>query len=100
MTNTMRSIQGALAGAMVSAALLSSPLVSRAAVQASAGSAQASAATAQEENPVASALASRLGKKQFKDVRATVDNGIATLSGNVELYEFKADAAKTALHTK
>ncbi len=100
MTNTMRSIQGALASAMIAAALLSSPLVSRAAAQASAESAQAADATAQPENPVASALASRLGKKQFKDVHATVDNGIATLSGNVDLYEFKADAAKTALHTK
>ncbi len=45
-------------------------------------------------------LASRLNKKQFKDVHATVDNGVATLSGNVALYEFKADASKTALHTK
>ena len=93
MTNTMRSIQSALAAAMLAAALLSSPLVTRAA-------AQASAAPAQQENPAAAALAARLGKKQFKDVRVTVDNGIATLSGSVGLYEFKTDAAKTALHTK
>ncbi len=93
MTITMRSIQGALAAGMLAAALLSSPLVSRAA-------AQASVAPAQQENPAASALAARLNKKQFKDVRVAVDNGIATLSGSVDLYEFKADAAKTALHTK
>jgi osmotically-inducible protein OsmY len=86
-------MQSALAAAMFAAALLSSPLVSRAA-------AQAPAASAQQENPAASDLAARLNKKQFKDVRVTVDNGIATLSGNVDLYEFKADAGKTALHTK
>ena len=93
MTNTMRSIQGALAAGMLAAALLSPPLVSRAA-------AQASVAPARQENPAASALAARLGKKQYKDVRVAVDNGIATLSGSVDLYEYKADAAKTALHTK
>jgi osmotically-inducible protein OsmY len=93
MTNTMRSIQGALAAGMLAAALLSSPQVSRAA-------AQASVAPAQQENPVASALEARLNKKQYKDVRVAVDNGIATLSGSVDLYEYKADAAKTALHTK
>ena len=93
MTNTMRSVQSALAAALFTAALMSFPLVSRAA-------AQTSPVATQPGNPAAADLAARLNKKQFKDVRATVDNGIATLSGNVDLYQFKADAGKTALHTK
>jgi len=37
---------------------------------------------------------SKLSKSQFKDVRVAVDaNGIATLTGTVNLYEYKKDAA-------
>jgi Predicted periplasmic or secreted lipoprotein len=43
---------------------------------------------------------SRLSKKQYQNVRATVSDGIATLTGTVDLYEYKADAQKIALHTK
>jgi len=97
MKHTMLSVPKALAAVMLAASLLSFPLVSRA-------SAQTSAAQAQPDNsvasPVASALQARLNKKQFKDVRVTVDNGLATLSGSVPLYKYKADAAKTALHTR
>jgi len=40
-----------------------------------------------------SAAQSRLNKSQFKDVKVSVDNnGIATLSGTVSLYEYKRDA--------
>lgn len=40
-----------------------------------------------------SAAQSRLNKSQFKDVKVSVDNnGIATLTGNVSLYEYKRDA--------
>ena len=44
--------------------------------------------------PVAgsASLASRLEKKQFKDVAVTLENGIATLSGSTELLEYKIDA--------
>ena len=31
----------------------------------------------------------KLNKSQFKNVKVTVDNGIATLTGNVSLYEYK-----------
>lgn len=34
----------------------------------------------------------KLNKSQFKDVKVTVDNGIATLTGSVSLYEYKKDA--------
>jgi osmotically-inducible protein OsmY len=80
---------------MLAGALLSLPLASRAAAQSSDVS-----APPQQESPVASAAAARLGKKQYHDVRVTVDGGIATLQGSVELYEYKADAAKTVLHAK
>jgi len=35
----------------------------------------------------------KLNKSQFKNVKVSVDNGIATLSGSVDLYEYKKDAA-------
>jgi osmotically-inducible protein OsmY len=36
----------------------------------------------------------KLNKKQFKDVKVSVENGIATLTGTVDLYEYKMDADK------
>jgi osmotically-inducible protein OsmY len=48
-----------------------------------------------DDNKAASDAQSKLDKKQFKDVKVSVDaNGIATLSGSVDLYEYKADADK------
>lgn len=35
----------------------------------------------------------KLNKSQFKDVKVSVENGIATLTGTVSLYEYKKDAA-------
>lgn len=44
---------------------------------------------------------SKLNKSQFKDVKATVDNnGIATLTGTVSLYEYKKDAANRVRKAK
>lgn len=45
-----------------------------------------------DSSSVASEAMNKLNKKQFKDVKVTVENGIATLSGSVDLYEYKADA--------
>jgi hyperosmotically inducible periplasmic protein len=43
----------------------------------------------------------RLKKSQFKDVKVSVDdNGIATLTGNVGLYEYKKDAANRVRKAK
>ena len=39
-------------------------------------------------------------KKEFHDVRATVEDGIVTLSGNVNLYQQKLDAAKKIRKTE
>jgi len=43
----------------------------------------------------------KLNKSQFKDVKVTVDNnGIATLTGSVSLYEYKSDAANRVRKVK
>jgi osmotically-inducible protein OsmY len=42
----------------------------------------------------------KLNKPQFKDVKVTVDNGIATLTGKVSLYEYKNDAANRVRRAK
>jgi len=42
----------------------------------------------------------RLNKKQFENVKVSVNNGIATLTGTVDLYEYKADAAKRVQRAK
>jgi hyperosmotically inducible protein len=95
MTTTMRRIESAFAAALIAASLLGFPHVSRAASLPAAAGAQAP-----DASPAASAVESRLNKKQFRDVHVTVDNGVATLTGTVDLYEYKADAAKNALHAK
>ncbi len=41
-------------------------------------------------------LQAKLNKSQFKNVKVDVKNGIVTLSGAVDLYEYKADADKRA----
>lgn len=47
----------------------------------------------QDQANTASAIQARLDKKQFKNVKVTIDqNGIATLTGTVDLYEYKMDA--------
>lgn len=57
-----------------------------------------------EQNPDVSSQAqqssaqARLNKKQFNNVKVSVENGIATLTGTVDLYEYKVDAGKRVLH--
>lgn len=41
-----------------------------------------------------------LNKSQFKNVQASVENGIVTLRGTTDLYEYKADADKRAHRIK
>jgi osmotically-inducible protein OsmY len=54
----------------------------------------------EDESSVTAAVTDKLNKKQFQGVKATVENGIATLTGTVDLYEYKADAAKRAQKVK
>lgn len=51
-------------------------------------------ASAQSGDAVAAEAASKLDKKRFRDVKVSVENGIATLTGSVNVYEDKADAEK------
>jgi hyperosmotically inducible periplasmic protein len=88
MTTTMRTNRAALLAATLAGALLSLPQVSLAA------SGFGVPAQAQTGNPAAGAAAARLDKKQFRNVTVTVDSGIATLSGTVDLYQYKAEAEK------
>jgi osmotically-inducible protein OsmY len=88
MTTTMRTNRTALVAVTLAGALLSLPQISLAAPGSGA------IAQAQASNPAASDAAARLDKKQFHNVTVSVDNGIAILSGTVDLYEYKLDADK------
>jgi len=58
-------------------------------------------APAQDDSNVVSDVQKKLDKKQFSNVKATVDSsGVATLTGTVDLYEYKMDAAKRASKVK
>ena len=90
MKKTIQTTRTALLAATVAAALLGFPQYSFAAPSGSGAAPQA-----QGDNPAAGDAASRLNKKEFRNVKVSVDaNGIATLSGTVDLFEFKADADK------
>jgi hyperosmotically inducible protein len=92
----------AFAGAVVGA-LLALPQASVAAPRPSGAFAMAPGSlpgSMEDEKPAASAVTAKLDKKQFQNVKADVDNGVVTLSGSVDLYEYKADAAKRAQKVK
>ena len=90
MIGKMRKTNAALLTATLAVALLGISQVSFA----------ARAAGAQDSQAPDSAAAAKLNKSQFKDVKVAVDNGIATLTGTVALYEYKADAGKRVLKVK
>jgi osmotically-inducible protein OsmY len=60
----------------------------------------APAVIAQAASSEDSAVQARLDKKQFNNVKVSVDQGTATLTGTVDLYAFKADADKRVRKTK
>jgi osmotically-inducible protein OsmY len=92
MIRTMCNPRAALLAATLSGALLGLPQASLAAQPRALISGEA--ALAQSDNPAASDAAAKLNKKQYRDVKVSVENGIATLTGTVDLYEYKADAEK------
>src|SRR5271166_1510346 len=94
MTMTKHIDRTALLAVMLAGALLSLPQTSLAA------SGFGAIAQTQSDNPAANAVSGRLNKKQFRNVTVSVDNGIATLSGTVDLYEYKNDADKIVHKTK
>ena len=90
MTGTIGRSKVLVLAAALAAAILILPQASMAAYDSEAG-----------QQDVAGAVRSKLDKSQFKNVQVNVDaNGIATLSGTVGLYEYKADADKTTHKVK
>lgn len=89
MTMTMRRNRTALLAAALAGALLSLPQVSLAA-----NSGAGAKFLAADDSGSASEAQSKLNKSQFKNVKVDVQNGVATLSGTVDLYEYKVDADK------
>jgi len=80
----MKSMKN-MAGALVAVALLSVSLFAD------------TGAAARYDNQAQNAVAEKLSsKKQFRDVKASVEDGIVTLTGTVDLYQRKLDAAKLA----
>lgn len=99
MTGYLRLSQAALLAATLAAALLSLPQTSLAAAPPAIGNPGA-IASPQQDSTATGAAQARLDKPQFKDVKASVENGIATLTGTVNLYEYKADAEKRVHRAK
>ncbi|HVI11045.1 MAG TPA: BON domain-containing protein [Candidatus Binatia bacterium] len=72
------------AGAVVSAAVLSATLF-------------AQPAAARYDNQIENKVTQKLAaKKRFADVKSSVENGVVTLTGTVDLYQGKVDAGKVA----
>jgi osmotically-inducible protein OsmY len=87
MFSTTRHLQPATFTAALALALLVLPQVSFAGGRGS--------PVQSGDTKVAAETQGKLDKKQFKNVKVNIDdNGIATLTGTVDLYEYKADADK------
>lgn len=86
---------GVLLGSLLSfpQGLLASPLSAAVAMQSTAPGAENSIAAVAD-------VQKQLNKKQFQNVKITVDDGVATLAGTVDLYEYKAEAEKRAHKAK
>lgn len=109
MTWTMSNPRTTLLAATLAGVILSLPQVSMAAGQdptpiqtpsQPAAQTPTPAATAQVASPADSDVAARLDKKQFRDVKVSMDQGIATLTGTVDLYAHKAEADKRVRKAK
>jgi hyperosmotically inducible periplasmic protein len=83
-TKTKRMTFGRLAGTLLAMGLLSATLV-------------AETAAARYDNQIQTTVTQKLAKKNtFANVQANVEDGIVTLTGTVDLYQRKLDAANTA----
>jgi hyperosmotically inducible periplasmic protein len=77
-----------LVGTLLAVGLLSVTLVAQ------------TAATSRYDNQIQSTVTQKLAaKSQFSDVKASAEDGIVTLTGTVDLYQRKLDAAKLACKT-
>src|SRR5271169_6026285 len=76
------------AGSLLAAGLLSATLIAQ------------TAAAVRYDNQIQASVTENLAKKsQFSDVESSVEDGIVTLTGTVDLYQRKLDAAKLARKT-
>jgi hyperosmotically inducible periplasmic protein len=76
-------------GSLLAAGLLSATLV-----------AETVPAAARHDTQITNTVTQKLAaKSQFRDVKSTVEDGIVTLAGTVDLYQRKLDAAKLARKT-
>jgi osmotically-inducible protein OsmY len=97
MTTKISRSRATILAATIAGSLLSLPQVSLAMARNSG----AIATGGQEQPDATSAAKSKLNKSQFKNVQVNVDaNGIATLTGSVDLFEYKADAEKRVSKAK
>jgi osmotically-inducible protein OsmY len=105
MTWTMSNTRTTLLAATLAGVILSLPQVSLAAGQAQtpdqpAAQTPAPAVSAQAVSPADGDVQARLDKKEFRNVKVSMDQGIATLTGTVDLYAHKAEAEKRVRKTK
>jgi hyperosmotically inducible periplasmic protein len=76
------------AGSLLAVGLLSATLVAQ------------TAAAARYDNQIQTSVTEKLAKKsQFSDVKSSVEDGIVTLTGTVDLYQRKLDATRLARKT-
>src|SRR5579864_1442164 len=77
-----------LAGSLLAIGLLSATLMAE------------TSPASRYDDPLQNAVTQKLASKsQYKNVKASVDDGIVTLTGTVDLYQRKLDAAKLARKT-
>jgi osmotically-inducible protein OsmY len=98
MTTKIGRSKAAFLAAALAGSLLSLPQISLA----MAGGSTAVATGAQDQSSeVVSAAQSKLNKSQFKNVQVNIDaNGIAALTGSVDLFEYSVDAQKRVSKAK
>lgn len=91
MTTRNRKNFATLAGSLLAVGLLSASLFAQTGTQ---------TAASRYDNQIQSKVTQKLAaKSQFRDVTASVEDGIVTLTGNVDLYQRKLDAARLARKT-
>ncbi|HWA93727.1 MAG TPA: BON domain-containing protein [Terracidiphilus sp.] len=98
MTNNRTRNMAAVSAALIAGVLLGLPQSSWASQPAYA--AASFAAAPQQDIAVSRAAEAKLNKDRFGNVTVNVENGIATLRGTVNLYEYKSDAEKRVLQAK
>src|SRR3984885_1002579 len=88
----LRVVGSLLAAGLLSATLFAQTTPAQTPVQ--------TASAARYDNQIQTTVAQKLAQKsQFRDVKSNVQDGIVTLTGTVDLYQRKLDAAKLARKT-